>query len=361
MKTITEAIFDLLFVRDTVVVPGLGAFVKKPTPANVNRVANYFTAPSSVIEFDDKLRDDNDLIINYIVEENNVSLDEARRLLAIFVSDCFSVLKEGKSVTLDGIGSLRYDWNFDIVLDQDTSSNFNSDSFGLCDFSVTHVDHFATKDEIKAEIEQQQKDKNTPVTVDEKAVHEDDDEDKEEYYKNYRWRVRTSIVQILLFIIAIVFALQYFNIIDFKEWLWPQDPVYFITDSLDEPEKPHGVGDTIVMSESEVDTVIPVVDTVIPVETDTLVRTDSLNHEPEQKVVPTGEAKILIVAGCFSSEENAHKLETKLKDRGYQSACVEMHGGKWFVSYGRYCTDDEAKAALAKIKADGEAKAWIRK
>ena len=52
MTTIIEAISDLLFVRDTVVVPGLGAFIKKPVSAKVNPVANYFSMPSSEITFD---------------------------------------------------------------------------------------------------------------------------------------------------------------------------------------------------------------------------------------------------------------------------------------------------------------------
>ena len=52
MISIAEAISDLLFARDTVVVPGLGAFVKKPTSAQVNPVANYFAMPSCEVVFD---------------------------------------------------------------------------------------------------------------------------------------------------------------------------------------------------------------------------------------------------------------------------------------------------------------------
>ena len=63
MISIAEAISDLLFVRDTVVVPGLGAFVKKSVAAKVNPVANYFAMPSSLIEFDPNLREDNDLVL----------------------------------------------------------------------------------------------------------------------------------------------------------------------------------------------------------------------------------------------------------------------------------------------------------
>ena len=55
MITIVEAISELLFVRDTVVVPGLGAFVKKPVSAKVNPVANHFAMPSSEITFDANL------------------------------------------------------------------------------------------------------------------------------------------------------------------------------------------------------------------------------------------------------------------------------------------------------------------
>ena len=63
MISIAEAISDLLFVRDTVVVPGLGAFVKKPVSATVNPVANYFATPSSELSFDANLREDNDLVM----------------------------------------------------------------------------------------------------------------------------------------------------------------------------------------------------------------------------------------------------------------------------------------------------------
>ncbi|MDR9825057.1 hypothetical protein RCJ22_05470, partial [Vibrio sp. FNV 38] len=65
MISIAEAISDLLFVRDTVVVPGLGAFVKKAVSAKVNPVANYFAMPSSVLEFDPNLREDNELVVKY--------------------------------------------------------------------------------------------------------------------------------------------------------------------------------------------------------------------------------------------------------------------------------------------------------
>ena len=220
MITIVEAISELLFVRDTVVVPGLGAFVKKPVSAKVNPVANYFAMPSSEIGFDANLREDNDLVVNYIAEKNDIPDDEARRLLAMFVSDCFSTLKQGKKVPLKQIGTLYYDWADDLVFEQDKTLNYNADSFGLSDFTPEPVLRSKTKDEIKAEIEQQQKDKNTPVTVDEKAVHEHDEDDKDEPFdddkRGFGW---LWIVLGVLLVAGIVYGLDYFKVINVRSWL----------------------------------------------------------------------------------------------------------------------------------------------
>ena len=216
MISITEAISDLLFVRDTVVVPGLGAFIKNPTSAKVNPVANYFAMPSADIEFDANLREDNELLVRYLSEKNEIPEDEAKKLLAMFVSDCFNTLKNKKKAVLNGIGALSYDWADDLVFEQDKTTNYNSDAFGLSDFTLEPVLRSKTKDEIKEEIAQQQKDKNTPVTVDEKAVHEHDreeDDDDEPYGHGWLWALLG-----LLLAAGILYGLHYFKIVDYKKW-----------------------------------------------------------------------------------------------------------------------------------------------
>ena len=152
-----------------------------------------------------------------------------------------------------------------------------------------------------------------------------------------------------------MFGLAY----DFRRWFDQKEPIDYVVDSIKEYEeffesKPIDTNNTI--KEIESDTLQNIVEQ--PVEE------SELNQEVDsiEKVMPTEEeGKILIVAGCFSNEENASRLVNKLKEQGYQSALAEKHGEKWFVSYGRYRTDEEALAALKKIKADSDAKAWIRK
>ena len=388
MITIVEAISELLFVRDTVVVPGLGAFVKKPVSAKVNPVANYFAMPSSEIGFDANLREDNDLVVNYIAEKNDIPDDEARRLLAMFVSDCFSTLKQGKKVPLKQIGTLYYDWADDLVFEQDKTLNYNADSFGLSDFTPEPVLRSKTKDEIKAEIEQQQKDKNTPVTVDEKAVHEHDEDDKDEPFdddkRGFGW---LWIVLGVLLVAGIVYGLDYFKVIDVRSWLgkpskrvidiepgkyqlptytvdWDAmleeyertwKPTETVEETIAEDTPAEMPTETVSETPSEAPTESP---TVSPVETpaETPVATPT---EAPVSVVP--DANIRIIAGCFDQEENAVRLVNSLKSKGYQTAFYELRNKRWFVSFGRYATDEEATAALREIRANTEYKAWILK
>ncbi|MBO6023453.1 MAG: SPOR domain-containing protein [Bacteroidales bacterium] len=334
MISIAEAISDLLYVRDTVVVPGLGAFVKKPVSAQVNPVANYFAMPSSEIVFDANLREDNELVVNYMSEKNDIPKEEAQKLLSMFVSDCFNSLKQGKKVVLSQIGTLSYDWANDIVFEQDKSVNYNADAFGLCDFTPEPVLRSKTKDEIKTEIEQQQKDKNTPMSVDEKAVHErDNDDEDDEPRRGLGW---LWVLLGLLLVAGVVYGLYYFKVIELP---WQKEERRIVTEpktyTLPTYQK------TWEWKES--------------VAQDTTVVNDTV----KQPVATPSDANIRIIAGCFGLEDNAQRLTNTLKEKGYSGALYEMRYNMWYVSFGCYKTDEEAAAALREIRANTEYKAWI--
>ena len=312
MISITEAISDLLYVRDTVVVPGLGAFVKKTTSAKVNPVANYFTMPNCDIVFDANLREDNDLIVNYISDKDRISKSEAKTHLVLFVSDCFNKMKQGKKLVLDRIGTLRFDYDNNLVFEQDKSVNYNADAFGLCDFYPEPVVCAKSKDEIKAEIEQQNKEKNTLVTVDEKAVHQEEE-------KPHRYGLLWALLGLLI-AAGVLYGLHEFGTIRFP---WEETQ-----------RGPMSVPGTYKLPFYE--------------------------KKWEWKE-PVREANIRIVAGIYGHEEDAARLVNSLHAKGYNAALYELRGDKWYVSFGRYTTEEEAKAVLREIRANTEYKAWILK
>ena len=312
MISIAEAISDLLFVRDTVVVPGLGAFVKKMTSAKVNPVANFFTMPNCDIVFDANLREDNDLIVNYISDKDRISKSEAKTHLVLFVSDCFNKMKQGKKLVLDHIGTLRFDYDNNLVFEQDKSVNYNADAFGLCDFYPEPVVCSKSKDEIKAEIEQQNKEKNTLVTVDEKAVHQE-----EEKPHRYGW------LWVLLGLLVAAGAL--YGLHEFGNIRFPWE------------ETQRG-----------------------PMSAPGTYKLPFYEKQWEWKE-PVREANIRIVAGIYGHEEDAARLVNSLHSKGYSAAFYELRGDRWYVSFGRYTTDEEAMAALREIRANTEYKVWILK
>ena len=315
MISIIEAISDLLFIRDTVVVPGLGAFVKKPTSAKVNPVANYFSTPSCDVDFDANLREDNDLIVNYMAEENNISKEEAKKQLVMFVSECFSKLKQKKKVELEHIGILSYDWDNNLVFVQDKSVNYNADAFGLSDFSPEPVNQSKSKEEIKAEIEQQQKEKNTPVTVDEEAVHQGDGQNR---LKKRGWWLAGAAV------IALLFGLFYFNTYRVDQGL---------KDNTNQTQQVNTGNDELLAgNDLPLDTVKPAV-------------TDSFR----------------IIAGCYDQEEFAQRIVVSLQTKGFEQAYKEKRGERWYVAYGWYPTEEEAVAILRDIRESGKGKGWILK
>lgn len=326
MISVAEAISDLLFVRDTVVVPGLGAFVKKPVSAQVNTETNSFAMPSSVVEFDGNLREDNDLVVRYLSEKNEVSEDEAKKLLVSFVSDCFNTLKTKKKVVLKGIGSLSFDLNDNLTFEQDKSINYNSDSFGLVDFTLKPVMRFKSKEEIKVEIEQQQRDKNTPVTVDERAVHEEDE------HTPRNWTVWYWVLLAVFVLVGVFFGLYHFDVIHFGK----TENQTLIEDTT-EPEVVQVVPqDSLPVTQQETDT------TVLNIP----------NNE-----VPATEYRV--VAGCYDQEENAVWFTNVLKDAGFTNAFYEKRGERWFVSFNHYATNEEALSALMDIRENTKYQAWV--
>ena len=287
MISVAEAISGLLFVRDTVVVPGLGAFVKKPVSAQVDTETNSFTMPSSIVEFDANLREDNDLVVRYLSEKNEVSEDEAKKSLVSFVSDCFNTLKTKKKVVL-----MR----------------------------------FKSKEEIKVEIEQQQRDKNTLVTVDEWAVHEEDG------HTPRNWAAWYWILLVAFVLVGVFFGLYHFDVIHFGK-----TENQTLTEEYSKPDVVQAVpqdGQSVPQPES-----------------------DSTVHNTLTNVVPASEYRV--VAGCYDQEENAVWFTNVLKNAGFTNAFYEKRGLRWFVSFDHYATYEESLDALMDIRENTKYQAWV--
>ena len=330
MISIAEAISDLLFVRDTVVVPGLGAFVRRPRSAKVDLETNSFSMPSSQISFDASLREENDIIIRYLVDNFKISENEARRLLFHFVSDSFNSLKSGNKVVLKDIGTLSFGPDNEIVFEQDETANYNTDSFGLCDFKLEPI---VREEEVVEETEQKEEEEKAPEVAEPETDKEPETEEERQV------EIGKGVWPFMIGLVLIMSALLYFKVYLHKDD-YKQQPTEMATEEGDTRLDPQTIAEEMIGE---------MMGQIIREELTT------------SSVQEVSRDTIRIIAGCYDREEPAQRMVNSLKNKGYPNAFMEQHGERWFVAYDRYSTEEEALDALREIRESGKGKGWILK
>ena len=387
MKRITDAISQLLYDHDNVIVPGLGSFIRTDKGAQVNIVTNQFVKPSSTLAFDPQQREDNDLIVAYLTTREGLSEEEARQLLARFVSDCFARLKEGEKVIIDGVGTLSNGDRQQLFFEAADAYNYNSDAFGLSDFSPKPVYTSTKHDDWREQVARQIKDKNTPMTVDSKRVRRNFEMEGNESEPRRKGKGVLLTLLALLLLVGVFVLLSYLKLIPvtlpfFEEpqpmavYHTPGKPIdlemqkqLFAYYSYQEPE---AIADTV---EIVMDTTAVAVENTLVVEpiTETLIteETKPLVTEPEKTkpevtepakdtylLDPLETSKVFIIGGCYSMEENAETQIKTVREQGFANSFVMKRGSKYYVCYGQFATSEEAKEELAKVR-PYNAKAWL--
>lgn len=347
---VIQAIVALLYDHDTVIVPALGAFVRHDESAQVNVITNEFQKPSSTLSFDSNQREENLLIIEYLMQHENLSDEEARQQIAVFVADCYSQMRESGTVFLEGLGTLSFNNLQELVFEPEPAADFNSDAFGLTDLDVTPV----------------YREPDTSLREETMTQSEEASNHGKRSNLNRLW-----ILMILLLLGAA--ALWYFKFRPIKPEPQPPTPIDTVTvmdtlkpvqETLVPPIDTMAI-DTLV---SQIDTIVHQIDTLVA-EINIIEETDSTLSKPEpiineaipptEVVKPQSESKAFIVGGCFSMEQNALNMAMDAYEKGCTEAFVMKRGTKYFVCYGQYPTTAEAKEALPGILQNYNQKAWI--
>ena len=331
MISIVEAISDLLFARDTVVVPGLGAFVRQSRSAQVDQETNHFSMPSSIISFEPNLREENDVIIRCLVEEYKISENEAKRMLFHFVSDTFNNLRAGKKVVLEHVGTLSYGPENEIVFEQDEDCNYNTDSFGLSDFSLKPVVRPEVKQEVEVAEVQPEVQNEMPEAGEVGSQPSEEEESRQ---------ISKGVWVFLIALMLVMSGILYFDVFrshNEEEGLASEMELGPDDNSID-PQ----------LIENMVDEVLG-----------QIIREEI--SESSVMVGNTVQDTIRIIAGCYNQEEFALRIANSLRNKGYPNAFVEKRGERWFVAYDRYHTEEEAREALREIREVRGDKGWILK
>lgn len=127
---IPSHIEKLLFLHESLVIPGFGGFTATRTPANTDYAGGSVSAPSKTLAFSENLTVDDGILVNDIMLTHGVSAEDAQRVVAEFVEKMQSLLNQREIVTLAGVGRLYKNYVQKIQFLPD-ATNFNAASYGL--------------------------------------------------------------------------------------------------------------------------------------------------------------------------------------------------------------------------------------
>ena len=119
-----------LFLRDSIIIPGLGGFTATPTASTVDYVGGSVTPPSKTLTFSENLTTDDGMLIQDIAQTHGISTEEARQVVEEFTEKTQQLLNQREIVTIPRIGRLYKNYVQRIQFLPD-AANFNAESYGL--------------------------------------------------------------------------------------------------------------------------------------------------------------------------------------------------------------------------------------
>ncbi len=139
MLEISKYIQDLLYLHDCVIIPGFGGFVANYKAAQIDRRNNQIHPPSKDIGFNCNLNRNDGLLIKYLADAENLEYAEAEKSVNFFVEDIRVQLQRGETVYLKNIGSFYNDRKFNLQFTPNNRINYLIASLGLDSLELTSV------------------------------------------------------------------------------------------------------------------------------------------------------------------------------------------------------------------------------
>lgn len=131
MTPVGDYLKKLLYQYDCLVVPELGAFLTHYVSASFTESVNQYLPPRKRLAFNEALRLDDGILINYIMLHESITRDGAMRCIAQYVSEIRQQIRTSGIYNLEGIGLLTVNEEGKLQFDPELRHNFFAESFGL--------------------------------------------------------------------------------------------------------------------------------------------------------------------------------------------------------------------------------------
>lgn len=130
---ITKHISTLLQFHECVVVPDFGGFISNYIPARYDKNTQTFFPPKKEVVFNSKIKKNDGLLLNYLVEEENLTYQNARKAIEDFVDLTLIRLNHGETVDFPNLGSLHFSHSGSFVFEAKPNLQL-IETYGLTEF-----------------------------------------------------------------------------------------------------------------------------------------------------------------------------------------------------------------------------------
>ena len=345
---LTNYIHELLLSNETLIIPGLGAFISTYKPAEIS--GNEIKPPSKEISFTGLFKNNDGVLVTAIARRAKISQPNALKRIERERENILYQLDKGEKVTFENVGVLFYNEKNEIQFTPFSEDNLLLDSFGL--------ETITLEDKIEKTIEPETAEVLTetvePKTEVEEEINIVSSEEPAEKIKLPRplpdWAIekpvenkKTTWYWYLLILIPI-FIGGYFIFRDKPASNYPEN--YQDQSAINEQ---HGV---------QIQT-IPPADSM-QIDSVQQLAVDSVKIAEPQVGLSDESTKYYLVGGGFKSEENAEKYILRLKEKGIEGIMIGKRGSMFLVGIASFNTEEEAYNELnRRVRENPEWNLWI--
>lgn len=345
---IIKCLSELLFDNECVIVPELGAFITKETPAALDYVTGRLTPPSKEVAFNGQIVTDDGMFIGYVAERMGITTTKAAYMVHDFAMRSLAVLESSGALRLNGMGVLTRvsDKDFRIQFDDDT--NLLGDSFGFATIKALPIYRKETYHKLASQIATEQKAKNTLMTV-----HEEVREEKPHHVNryNYKWFRAAAYSMIIAMVLVLLGWGADRHDSSFASWnpFFYSSPNEFIAKHLGE-----AIGNREFF---EVEMLDPIKASVVDCNCD-VKYIEPVDYE---QLKPVDTRTYYIIGSSLKNEKEAQRCVAKFQKLGfdYAVALPANEKGNIRVAYETVMGYDIALKRLEIIKKDVNEAAWL--
>lgn len=309
---INTHISSLLYRYQCVTVPGFGAFLTEIQSAQLNGSAVTFNPPTKVISFNGNIKNNDGLLANHVALSEKISYEDAVSSISNVVDSWMEKLQSRETLFIDNIGNIKLSSEMTWCFEPLNTTNYLTTSFGLSSF----ISPVVKREELKKIVEELEE--TTPILF------------TPEKKKNYSY-LRYAAAAVLFFGLTSACLFVYKQHYDKQI----QQQTLMVEKSVQEK-----VQNTIQEATFFIHTPLPEVSVALK---------EEIKNQPYH-----------VVAGVFSSEQNAKNAYNELIEKGFKAELGPKNKNGmnpvYFQSFSEY---NDAKQFLDSLKNTSNNQAWL--